>query len=42
MKRLLCLLLGHRYGSSTSVSGVSVRLCERCGRAVSANADRHA
>jgi len=34
MRRFLCLVLGHRLGSPESVAGVSVRSCERCGKAV--------
>jgi hypothetical protein len=31
MRRLLCLLLGHRFGAPTTVIGFDVRRCERCG-----------
>jgi len=36
MKRLICVVLGHRCGATTTVSGIPVRLCRRCGSAASA------
>jgi hypothetical protein len=34
MRRLLCLLVGHKPGKPVDVMGLQVRNCSRCGRAL--------
>ena len=34
MRRLLCFLVGHKPGKRVIVTGIQVRTCTRCGRAI--------
>lgn len=34
MRRLLCFLTGHKPGKRVIITGIQVRTCTRCGRAV--------
>jgi hypothetical protein len=33
VRKLLCFLLGHRFGAPGQILGVEVRVCLRCGKA---------
>jgi len=32
MRRVLCAIVGHRFGEPTTIMGFSLRRCARCGK----------